>query len=191
MLDAAEAMFAAGRYGSMRIEEVAETADVAVGTVYTHFGSKDGLLLAVAERGIARAAEFLAEAYRDDQDPLERMVATGEAYRELLLEHPSLARFLTMDPPESVEPEIRERIRADIEQLYDAFTAVVQDAVDTGHIRELDARLFARFLIGSWVGVVTLTRPTVGPPLSTDDARAALALSSAVLADGLVVLPDR
>ena len=185
MLDAAERMFAAGRFGNLRVEDVAETADVSVGTVYTHFGSKDGLLLAVAQRSLERATDYLAKAYTEGQTPLERMAATGDAYRELLLAHPTIARFLLLDEPLVADPTVTEQIRTSIEALYDAFADVVQTAVDAGDIPPVDARRFARYLIGSWIGVVSLTSSTVGPPFTTEDARACLIDASAVIAAGL------
>lgn len=47
MLAAAQEMFSERSYDSVKLEEIAERADVSVGTVYTYFKTKNSLLLAV------------------------------------------------------------------------------------------------------------------------------------------------
>ena len=185
LLAAAGELFYAEGVISVGIDRVIEKAGVAKASLYNTFGSKDGLLLAVAQRSLERAADYLAEAYTEGQTPLERMAATGNAYRELLLAHPTIARFLLLDEPLVADPTVTGQIHTSIEALYDAFADVVQTAVDAGAITLVDARRFARYLIGSWIGVVSLTSSTVGPPFTTEDARACLIDASAVIVAGL------
>lgn len=49
ILDAAEAAFIRRGYRGARMEDLAEEADVSVGSIYGHFGNKDGLYLALVE----------------------------------------------------------------------------------------------------------------------------------------------
>jgi AcrR family transcriptional regulator len=64
LLDAATAMFVEKGFEATRIEAIAGVADVAVGTVYNHFATKNDLLLAVlladVDDVIERAREPLA-----------------------------------------------------------------------------------------------------------------------------------
>ena len=52
ILDAAERHFLERGFQSAKVDEIAEEADVAVGSVYNHFGSKDGLYGALLERAL-------------------------------------------------------------------------------------------------------------------------------------------
>ena len=86
ILEAAYARFRANNYDDVSLADVADGAGVALKTVLRRFGSKDGLLLAVAEKFRARehagrrvragdipaAARILARRYEDSMDVLAR-----------------------------------------------------------------------------------------------------------------------
>lgn len=50
LLDAAARVFADRGYGAASVEEIARAADVSVGSIYTHFRSKQKLFLALMDR---------------------------------------------------------------------------------------------------------------------------------------------
>ena len=63
ILDAAEAVFAERGFHGARIQDIAERARIAVGTVYNHFADKDEVLSALLDdrtEGLARAASSAA-----------------------------------------------------------------------------------------------------------------------------------
>src|SRR6185312_10174193 len=63
ILDAAEVVFAERGFHGARIQDIAERARIAVGTVYNHFAQKDDVLSALLEeRTYAVLAEFSAAA---------------------------------------------------------------------------------------------------------------------------------
>ncbi|MEO6885499.1 MAG: TetR/AcrR family transcriptional regulator [Jatrophihabitantaceae bacterium] len=185
MLDAAETLFAEDQFTAIRIEDIASMADVSVGTVYTYFGNKDGLYFAVSQRQLERALSYLADAVNPDQSPWEQVAATGAAYRDLLLENPAIVRFLTSDSPQGLSPDVVDRVRQGIETLYDAFADRIQAAIDAGQIIPVDARLTARFLVGSWIGVASLAVRNIGPTFTLEQARACLDQAVLILGAGL------
>jgi len=54
MLDAAEAIFAEGGDGALTVEAVVKSAETSVGSFYSRFGDRDGLLQAMHERFLLR-----------------------------------------------------------------------------------------------------------------------------------------
>jgi AcrR family transcriptional regulator len=68
LLDAAEAVFFGGDWDQASLESIAARAGVSKQTLLRHFGSKDGLLAAGAERGLATVADERAGAPADDVD---------------------------------------------------------------------------------------------------------------------------
>lgn len=83
LLAAAAQVFADRGYGAASVEEIAKAADVSVGSVYTHFRSKQNLFLALMNR---RRDTELAAAERELVDGLEpavhrldeRLIATAD-----------------------------------------------------------------------------------------------------------------
>src|SRR5699024_12448944 len=84
VLDEAEKMFTADTYSAVRIEEVADAADISVGTVYNYFGGKEGRYLAVSERVLDRVVELLAPAYDTDLAPERAITLLSECEHEEL-----------------------------------------------------------------------------------------------------------
>jgi AcrR family transcriptional regulator len=69
LLAAAREVFAAQGAGATTIQDITEAADVAKGSFYNHFDSKDAILRAVVEETLAelgRALDVLTEPMRDD-----------------------------------------------------------------------------------------------------------------------------
>src|SRR6476469_2573258 len=75
ILDADEAAFGDGSFRATRVEDVAEDADVSVGSIYLHFGNKDGLYLALVERAVELFSGYMQQAYQDGWSPLEQVIA--------------------------------------------------------------------------------------------------------------------
>src|ERR1043166_3898396 len=88
IMKAAERNFLEKGFHGTKIEDVAREADVATGSIYVHFGSKEGLYLALIERALHVEEEYLAAAFDDAKTPGEQLVAAGDAYLRFYLEHP-------------------------------------------------------------------------------------------------------
>src|SRR3954469_15218764 len=112
ILDAAEGAFAATGYRRTKMEDVAARADVGVGSIYLHFGNKDGLYLALVERAVELFGRYMQEAYRPEWSPLEQVVAGGDAYLRFHIEHPGAFRFLAFDGVETDTPVVDPARRA-------------------------------------------------------------------------------
>ena len=76
IVDAAVAVFGERGYANTSMEAVAERVGVTKPVLYTHFGSKEGLLLAAIGRARAELLEVVAEAASDAEDP-ESMLRGG------------------------------------------------------------------------------------------------------------------
>lgn len=93
MLDAALKLFRERGYDQVKLEEVAEQADVSVGTVYTYFKTKNALLLAVIvkdfDEAYAAAHEVLTGPLQSCEDAFDAMCrcyfyeAEGDASRQI------------------------------------------------------------------------------------------------------------
>lgn len=201
LLAAAEEAFRASAFRDVRMEDLAEAADVSVGTIYGHFGSKDGLWLAVAEQAVARFRRYLDEAFRPDATALEQVMAAGDSYLRFHLEQPGSFRFLAFGAgagpidaagPGSVDGHLDDGVGARLEDLISDFQSRIQRALDDGEIAPgLDARLAARFLWGAWNGVVSFSLRADRMRLSDDDIAACLQQGRRIVLDGLGAAGNR
>jgi len=152
ILDAARKIIARFGIQGTTIDRVAEMANVAKGTIYLYFPSKDDLVQATLLAGLrAMTSETLAS---DDpsKPPLERI-------RNLILaDHRTLASnqdFLkTLLIGNSMELELESGPGREFVRVYRAFldftAAILREAVASGAIRSIDPD-FAAFMLGEMI----------------------------------------
>jgi len=81
-------------FAAVRLRDVAAQAQVALGTVYKRFGSKEEILLAALGGEAERLAVRLAERAGEGATPSERVSVFFHTATDLLLEKPKLTRAL-------------------------------------------------------------------------------------------------
>ena len=75
VLDAALQLASEGGYDAVQMREVAARADVALGTLYRYFSSKERLLVAAMDEQVTSMRQRLAERPPDGETPAERVIA--------------------------------------------------------------------------------------------------------------------
>jgi TetR/AcrR family transcriptional regulator len=190
ILDAAERAFIRGGYHGVRMEDLAEEADVSVGSIYGHFGNKDGLYLAITERATELFGEYMAAAYATSASPLEQVMAAGDAYLRFHLEHPGAFRFIAFDGVETRVPEVdsatHARITGRTAELLEGFRERIAAAVAAGEAStDVDPTLTSRFLWGAWNGMIALGLRSDGLALSEEQISACVLQARRVVVEGL------
>jgi AcrR family transcriptional regulator len=123
VLDAAERVMAEHGYDGASVARVVEEAGIPISSVYHYFGSKDGILLAVMERGADR---FFAELPRPTKrlgSAKQHIEGISAVLVEALGRHPNFLRLLIVfatQPTAAGEGEVHAvvgRVRATALQL--------------------------------------------------------------------------
>lgn len=173
ILDAAEAVFRDGGYHGARVEEIAERADLSVGSIYLHFAGKQGVFLALVERSLDVFASYMDETEDPGLGPLQRVLAGGDAYLRFHLDHPGLFHFVTTGVPgggdAEADPATAERIAERVSGLLARFAGLIDVAIAAGEVVPLDSHRLTRFLWGAWNGVIALRGQPAGLALSEDE----------------------
>lgn len=128
VLDAALALSAEGGYDAVQMRDVAARAQVALGTIYRYFSSKDHLLAACqVELWKAQAGRF-AERPPEGATPSARVQSViGRAMRGALREPQRTAAMVTACA--SPDPAVRE-CQAEIMEIMDAVLAGAMSELD-------------------------------------------------------------
>jgi AcrR family transcriptional regulator len=109
VLDAAERVMANDGFGAATVARVVDEAGVPMSSVYHYYGSKDGILLAVMERGAERFFADLPDPAQRAGRSAEHLRAVVAAAVETLQRHPSFLRLMVVfavQPPDAGEGEI-------------------------------------------------------------------------------------
>lgn len=97
-LDAAIAVISDEGPGAS-MEAIAQAAGVSKPILYRHFGDREGLVEALAERFVGELAERLGAILDSGGDPIELLRRSIDAYVDTIEDDPSLYRFLTSRIP--------------------------------------------------------------------------------------------
>jgi AcrR family transcriptional regulator len=109
VLDAAERLIAEHGYEAATVAALVEEAGIPASSVYHYFGSKEGVLLAVMERGAERFFAELPDFDRRIGSRPEHLAVVVEAVSAMLDRHPDFLRILVVmaaQPPAVGEGEV-------------------------------------------------------------------------------------
>ena len=110
VLDAAERVMAEHGFEAATVARVVEEAGIPLSSVYHYYGSKDGILLAVMERGAERFFADLPEWDRRNGRPAQHLATSIAGAIRTLERHPNFLRLLIVlaaQPPDGEAGEIR------------------------------------------------------------------------------------
>lgn len=93
LINAAREIIAERGLDKLRVSDITEHADVAFGTFYNHFATKDDIVEAVVGETIVGLADSVSES-QNNADPLAAVVASTRAIVRLAYDDPGLARLL-------------------------------------------------------------------------------------------------
>ena len=94
VLDAAERVMARHGYQAATVARVVEEAGIPMSSVYHYFGSKEGILLAVMERGASRFFADLPPTAGRDRRPAAQLARVVSGAARTLERHPHFLRLL-------------------------------------------------------------------------------------------------
>jgi len=152
LLDAAASLAAEGGYDAVQMRDVAARAEVALGTLYRHYSSKDQLLVAALAAQASALQRRLALRPARGAAPADRVADVLRRASRALEREPRLTAAM-VTALSSPDPEAA---RAKLE-VYDVLRAIIAGAVDGDQVPELDGVLRVLgyvwlAVLGSWVG---------------------------------------
>lgn len=166
LLDAAEEVVARQGFGAAALEVIADAAGYTRGAIYSHFGTKEELFLAVMERQLQRFLDGFTDIVESFQSLDEMDVdKLAERWRDLTIGNPDRAAlgyeftlFLVRNP------DARARVAEQRRQIADSLAEYI-----TRHVEKIGGRMrvpattLARVLIATNEGV------TLGSHVDGDD----------------------
>lgn len=154
VLDAAERLMAEHGYQAATVAVLVDKAGIPPSSIYHYFGSKEGVLLAVMERGAERFFEALPDLDPRLGSQTERLQALVEAVAATLDRNPNFLRILVVMATQPVNADggevhrVVERVREmALERLRDQMQIVFgldRDGADADHL--------ARFALAAFDG---------------------------------------
>ena len=174
ILDAAVRVFAERGFFHSRVNDVADAAGVAGGTIYLYFKNKDDLLISLFEDRMQIILDELRTELAAQPDPLSRLKRFIQLHLELVERDPALADVLSVELRQSSK-FVREYKAHKFNEFLSVAEDILSDGVEAGVFRsDLDPRIFRRALFGALdeVTLMWVHRQREGrtPPCSLESA---------------------
>lgn len=196
---AARKVFLSRGFQAATIQEIAEQAGIAKGTVYLYYKSKDDLYTALLlpsleflnEKFNALLAEVEGEKFQSGEELVD---ALGDMFVELQARDPEMVliyqgfqvgTFIT-----SVSKETRERLNGFARRNFQAFRAIFEKGIELGLLRDLDARKAVDAIWGLLLGVAQVEWNKLQDS-GKDHFRETLRYALAMMYGGICATPER
>lgn len=170
ILAAAVRVFADKGFFGARVSEIARAADVADGTIYLYFKSKEDLLISLFEDRMREINRRLRELVESGSDAIEKLRQLVHLHLRIVTEDRPLAEVLTVEVRQSAKfmkgaahPRFREFLRL--------IVAIIADGQRRGVLRrDLAAPIVGRALFGALdeLALTWLLKLRAAPPRSSE-----------------------
>ncbi|EQB87412.1 AcrR family transcriptional regulator [Clostridium punense] len=147
IFEAAIKTFSNSGYNGTTMDQVAEAAGVAKGTLYYHFKSKEEIFNFIIEEGLGILVDELKEHIKVVTDPLEKLRIICKAQLAILYRNKDFFKVLMSQlwGQEIRQVELRNKLGIYIEEIKVFF----QEAMDAGIIRKGNAYFMAYAFFGT------------------------------------------
>lgn len=167
VLDAAERVMAEHGFEAATLARVVAEAGIPMSSVYHYFGSKDGILLAVMERGAGRFFADLPDLERRPGRPLQHLARVVSGAIGALERHPDFLRLLigfAVQPPAAGDGEIQAVMGRIREQALGLLRAQIAAAFGDDPAAPVTDQL-ARFALAAFDGAFVACQADPGATL--------------------------
>lgn len=165
ILAAAIKLFLEQGYRESNLDDVAKVAGVTKPTVYSHFGSKHGLLLAIVQQHAEGNAQRISTSLQSSGDTEADLLQFGQVFLSRLLSRDAM-RWRRLALSETIDhPEIGKAIyAAGPARVIKAMTNYLKQETLAGRLCCEDPAMAAEAFIGMLVGIQPI-RDCAGKPM--------------------------
>lgn len=176
ILQAARAVFAQDGFRRATVDQIAQRAEVAKGTIYLYFASKEAILAELVLCALSDLSARLEAASNGPSllHPDEKLRAMAAAYLAFAQRAPDYFRLLTAfdsgDFERGLSPDRQEQIRAQSTHAMDLVAQAIADGMALGLFAPGDARQTAGVIWAALNGALALMAHPIRRALVATDA---------------------
>ena len=142
IIDAASALYARKGYGATSIQEISETANVALPVTYHYVKKKSGIMRLIMEDVLNIFQESLIEEIKDIVDPVEKLAIAVILYLRVL-DRQREKVLLLYQKSSSLDRSSKKRIMGLEVQVSEIFSNIINEGIAQGVFKAVDVDLMA------------------------------------------------
>jgi len=145
---AAIELFACRGFHRSTTDEIAAAADVAVGTIYNYFRSKQDILDHIFLTEHAKRQAVYERMQRSQLNPVHKLRTIIAEHFDEVRKNPDLVMVILREG-HNVGPQVREK-----EGLRRFLSAIIREGTESGKIRPVDEEICATMMFGAVRGIM-------------------------------------
>lgn len=161
IIDAACEVLSEKGFANATVEDVSERVELAKGTIYLYFRTKEEMFMSVFVKGLDNLLEKFNEATDLDLPPAEMLdmlaLSFYRYYKEDINYIKTSAYLLHEDILDKIPPELSEEIHRKAGIALKILGDVIQKGIDRGDFIQVNPRQIARVLWGLSIGIAQTT----------------------------------
>lgn len=131
---------------SVSMAQIAKNANVAVGTIYNYYTSKEELISGIYSHYMESAVEQCLDYYQTKGSIKKRFFSLNRGFMDYLLKHPVIFNFLDdYYTSPYIYPEAKNKISPYMQRLHEIY----DELKEQGNIKDISYALFLRIVNGS------------------------------------------
>ncbi|MBN1681080.1 MAG: TetR/AcrR family transcriptional regulator [Anaerolineae bacterium] len=155
IIQAAFEAFSENGYDKTSMDDIVRRSGLSKGTLYWHFKNKHDLLLATLDTLMGQMQKDLQAVAEMDKPASERLyIAFIEGTKMFLASENIIQLMANFFFQSSQSPEAQAIMRDAYAGFIDGFANIIQQGIDSGEFRQVDARMVAIMMMGAGDGVV-------------------------------------
>lgn len=139
ILEEARRIFAAKGLHETTLDEIAEHCELAKGTLYGYFMSKEDLFFSVLEEAVDNLEKVITQAAKSSQPPPVKLSEMVNTMMRLFDDNVDLMQLMTRNQPGVLMSKMRERMMVHFRNLLGAVSGVITEGMDQKYFRPVDA----------------------------------------------------
>ena len=155
ILNTARTVFFDKGFRDTTIDDIARASELARGTIYLYFESKEEIYATVLEEGLDILYTLIQESHSVDQDPLTNLLAGHDAFMRFHEEYKHHYNVLMLDKMqiEDVLPAgLKGRLDAKFTLMAEWIAKILQEGIDQGFFRPMPVLEVAYLQMGMTMG---------------------------------------
>jgi TetR/AcrR family transcriptional regulator, cholesterol catabolism regulator len=156
IVQAAASVFQRQGYHGATMAEIAAEVDLTAGSLYHHFPSKEDLLVAVLETGLAQITADVRAIVESGAPPAAKLRRIVQTHIRSEIENANIAAAVIFESRALlVVPQVRDQFVAQRDALEALYRRAIDEGIASGAFRPADAGLVVKTLFGAlnWVHV--------------------------------------
>ena len=157
IMDAARRVLFKHGMSMASIKRIAQTAELGVGTLYSYFGSKEDIFIALQEEGLEILSQAIQETVKEAEDPLTRLRKIARAYlafSEESKDYFDILNYFLSSPGTVFEPGLKQQIDKHANQVLNILVTAIDSGRQQGVFHTTHPRRHAVILWATLHGLI-------------------------------------